>query len=169
MVYLINFFVILHYIYKAWTEKPWCSSCFDSWKRFLAISSGDTLCFSFYPISQAWALYEKGTLVHLVDATLEGDPNIDEACKYLKIALLCTQVNPKNRPSMSTVVKMLRGEAEVEEGELSKPGLLTELGHPSNKPRGSSSSTGTSSTSNTNVSHGTMTFASIYDRSNWVE
>lgn len=124
-------------------------------------------------LERAWTLYEKGTLVQLVDTLLEGDSNIDEACRYLKIGLVCTQVMPKTRPTMSTVVKMLKGELDVDEEKLSKPGLLTELmglRSSSNEPHGSSSSgSGTQDKSytfqTTNMSHGTMTFGSIYDRS----
>lgn len=128
-------------------------------------------CFLTSPIFQAWNLYEKGMLFELVDASLEG--NIDEACKYLKIGLICTQVMPKERPAMSVVVKMLRGEIDVDEEKLTKPGLVTELlglTSSSYEPHESSSGSGTQDKSSllqtTNVSHGTMTFSSIYDRSN---
>ncbi|XP_057795952.1 cold-responsive protein kinase 1-like isoform X2 [Salvia miltiorrhiza] len=125
-------------------------------------------------LQMAWNLYEKGALFQLADASLEGDSNIDEACKYLKIGLLCTQVMPKTRPAMSVVVKMLEGEIDVDEEKLTKPGLVTELDLTSSsyEPRGSSIGSGTQDnsypfeTTNTNVSHGTMTFGSIYDRSN---
>lgn len=116
-------------------------------------------------LEMTWTLYEKGMLVELVDESVAGDSNVDEACKYMKIGLLCTQVMPKARPTMSTVVKMLKGEIDVDEGKLSKPGLLTELmglQSSSNEPHGSSSG---SSLQTTNMSHGTMTFSSIYDRS----
>ncbi|KAH6795747.1 hypothetical protein C2S51_036733 [Perilla frutescens var. frutescens] len=116
-------------------------------------------------LEMAWTLYEKGKLVKLVDESLDGDSNVDEVCKYLKIGLLCTQVLPKTRPAMSTVVKMLKGEVDVDEGKLLKPGLLTELmglRSSSNEPQGSLLG---SSLQTTNMSHGTISFSSIYDRS----
>ncbi|KAL1563768.1 Cold-responsive protein kinase 1 [Salvia divinorum] len=124
-------------------------------------------------LEMAWALYEKGLLFELVDSSVEGGSNIDEACKYLKIGLLCTQVMPKTRPAMSVVAKMLKGEIDVDDEKLTKPALVTQmlaLTSSSYEPHGSSSGWGTQDESSplqvTNVSHGTMTFSSIYDRSN---
>ncbi|KAI9185069.1 hypothetical protein LWI28_003858 [Acer negundo] len=129
-----------------------------------------------YLLERAWELYESGDLVRLVDPSLNEDYNIEEAHRYLKIALLCTQDMPKLRPSMSTVVKMLTGEKDVNEEKISKPGLLSELlglkvdksrkksdvikYTDSSKPDHSSSSSG-----NMYNSHATMTFTSINDRS----
>lgn len=80
-------------------------------------------------LEMAWRLYEKGKLVDLVDASLEveGEFNATEACRYLKIGLLCTQDFPKDRPTMSNVAKMLKGEMNVDEMKISKPGMLKEL------------------------------------------
>lgn len=77
----------------------------------------------------AWRLYGKGKLVDLVDTSLEveGEFNATEACRYLKIGLLCTQDFPKDRPTMSTVAKMLKGDMNVDEMKISKPGMLKEL------------------------------------------
>ncbi|TXG66777.1 hypothetical protein EZV62_008052 [Acer yangbiense] len=125
-----------------------------------------------YLLERAWELYERGDLVGLVDASLNEDYNVEEAHRYLKIALLCTQDMPKLRPSMSTVVKMLTGEIDVNEEKISKPGLLSELlglkvkksdvikYTDSSKPDHSSSSSG-----NMYDSYATMTFTSIDDRS----
>lgn len=124
---------------------------------------------------QAWSLYEKGKLAQLVDEALDGDSNTDEACRYMKIGLLCTQDLPKNRPTMSMVAKMLKGEIDWDEEKMSKPGLLTELmtlQSSSNEPHASSSGSRiqdkSSSSQSTNMTYATMTFSSIYDRSNWV-
>ncbi|KAL5738204.1 hypothetical protein ACOSP7_030965 [Xanthoceras sorbifolium] len=134
-----------------------------------------------YLLERAWQLYERGDLVRLVDTSLNEDYNVEEAHRYLKIALLCTQDMPKLRPSMSTVVKMLTGEIDITEEKILKPGLLSELlglkvdngkkkddvstsytaSAGSSKPDNSSSSSG-----NTYTSYATMTFNSIYDRSN---
>lgn len=134
-----------------------------------------------YLLEWAWELHRRGELVRLVDESLAGDFDVEEACRFLKIGLLCTQNMPKIRPSMSTVVKMLMGERDVEE-KILEPGLLSELmglrpGVQKDKLEVENSSyirsTGTgkvdhssSSSGNMMTSHATMTFTSIYDRSN---
>ena len=74
---------------------------------------------------------------------------------------------------MSEVAKMLKGEIDVDDENITKPALVTQLlglTSSSYEPHGSSSGWGTPDGSSplqvTNVSHGTMTFSSIYDRSN---
>lgn len=106
----------------------------------------------------------------LVDSSLKGHFNVDQASKYIQIAFLCTQDTPKIRPSMSTVVKMLTGEMDVDEKNISSPGLLSELSGKKITSHASSASlarqNGSLSSSNNNMTYGTMTFTSIYDRSN---
>lgn len=126
-----------------------------------------------YLLEWAWDLYEQRQLQQLVDKKLEGDCDVDEACKFLKIALLCTQDMPKIRPSMSEVVKMLTGEMDVvDDQKISKPGLISELmGLKGRKDSsyplsGDSKKIDDSSSGNVDESCATMTFTSIYDRSN---
>lgn len=80
-----------------------------------------------YLLERTWQLYERRELVALVDTELEGDFDAEEACRFLKIGLLCTQDTPKLRPSMSTVVKMLTGEKEVNDDMITKPGLISDF------------------------------------------
>nr|AWW16523.1 protein kinase superfamily protein [Ipomoea pes-caprae] len=125
-------------------------------------------------LERAWRLYKSGELVELVDASIEC-ANIDEACRYVKIAFLCTQAMAKSRPSMSTVLEMLTGEAEVDDSMISEPGLISELmglrvqkkeklftASINSGKEGNSSSSGNTSTGMTQA---TMTFTSIRDRS----
>lgn len=63
----------------------------------------------------------------LVDPSLNGEFDAEEACKFLKIGLLCTQDSPKLRPAMSTVVKLLKGEEQVDDSKITKPGLITDF------------------------------------------
>ncbi|KAJ8484330.1 hypothetical protein OPV22_016815 [Ensete ventricosum] len=77
-------------------------------------------------LERAWALYERGEVLSIVDTSLGDDFDAEEACKFIKIALLCTQDAPKLRPSMPAVVRMLRGESNVSM-EITKPGLITDL------------------------------------------
>ncbi|KAG2681715.1 hypothetical protein I3760_11G157100 [Carya illinoinensis] len=132
-----------------------------------------------YLLERAWELHKKGELLRLVDASLSDDFNVEEACRFLKIGLLCTQDNPKLRPSMSTVVRMLLGEMNLIDEEISKPGLLAQF--MDSKDRGQeddakmknasyTASSGlekpdtSSSYGNVTSSVATMTFNSIYDR-----
>ncbi|XP_035541414.1 cold-responsive protein kinase 1-like isoform X2 [Juglans regia] len=133
-----------------------------------------------YLLQRAWELHEKGELLRLVDASLSDDFNVEEACRFLKIGLLCTQDNPKLRPSMSTVVKMLLGEMNLIDEEISKPGLIAQFmdskdgrgqeddAKMKNTSYAESSGLGKPDTSssygNITSSVATMTFNSIYDR-----
>lgn len=116
---------------------------------------------------QAWELYQEHDIHGLVDASLEGDFSVDEASRYIKTAFLCTQDDPKSRPSMSTVVNMLKGDTDVDEMKMSKPGLLTELSRKC-KSTLNQSSTGSDEFLSLNepISFGTLTFTSIEDRNN---
>ncbi|CAI9773520.1 unnamed protein product [Fraxinus pennsylvanica] len=125
-------------------------------------------------LRRAWRLHEQGDLVHLVDTALEGDFDVDEAHKYLKIGLLCTQEKPNNRPSMSSVVRMLTGEMVVDEKTISRPGLMPQFApmesSQSNISYTSSPGSGKKdmllSSQNTTMTYATMSYTSIYDRSN---
>ncbi|XP_062090463.1 cold-responsive protein kinase 1 [Humulus lupulus] len=80
-----------------------------------------------YLLERTWHFYERKELIGLVDTAMNGDFDAEEACRFLKIGLLCTQDAPKLRPSMSTVVKMLTGEIEVYDSRITKPGLITDF------------------------------------------
>ncbi|OAY28896.1 cold-responsive protein kinase 1 [Manihot esculenta] len=80
-----------------------------------------------YLLERTWDLYERRELVGLVDTSLDGDFDAEEACRFLKIGLLCTQDAPKLRPSMSTVVKLLTGEKDLDDSKITKPGLITDF------------------------------------------
>ncbi|KAJ6966821.1 cold-responsive protein kinase 1-like [Populus alba x Populus x berolinensis] len=134
-----------------------------------------------YLLERTWELYERRELVSLVDASLNGDFNADEACKFLKIGLLCTQDDPNLRPSMSTVVKMLSGRKNVDERKITKPGLISDfmdlkVRAPSSKTKASASTSfnvsslsdnqDTSILTSENSSSVTMTaFTELYNRS----
>ncbi|XP_022749326.1 cold-responsive protein kinase 1-like [Durio zibethinus] len=126
-----------------------------------------------YLLERVWDLYERGQLVELIDTSLNGEHNDEEAQKFLKIGLLCTQDMPKLRPSMSEVVKMLMGEEAVDDRDISRPGLLSEFTSlRGQKDKHDMTSEGTSkevnspSSESISTSYAAMTFNSIYDRSN---
>ncbi|KAK1279646.1 putative LRR receptor-like serine/threonine-protein kinase [Acorus gramineus] len=76
---------------------------------------------------QTWSLHERKELVLLVDTSLNGDFDAEEACRFLKIGLLCTQDSPKLRPSMSTILRLLTGEKTIDDQNITKPGLISDF------------------------------------------
>lgn len=76
---------------------------------------------------QTWALYEQGHLEKIVDALLGDDLDIQEATRFLKVALLCTQDATKLRPSMSTVLKLLTGEKSIASEKITKPAVISDF------------------------------------------
>ncbi|XP_057996777.1 probable LRR receptor-like serine/threonine-protein kinase RFK1 isoform X2 [Hevea brasiliensis] len=58
-------------------------------------------------------LQQSGNLMQLVDETLKSEFSQEEAETMVKVALLCTNASPTNRPTMSEVVNMLEGRMAV--------------------------------------------------------
>lgn len=129
---------------------------------------------------QTWDLYERAELVGLVDESLDGDFDAEEACRFLKIGLLCTQDTPKLRPSMSSVVKMLIGELDVDSRVITKPGLISDFmdlkirsdpkptfdaKNISDNMSSGSDNPDNSTMSSDATTHATVTFTAVYDRS----
>lgn len=73
---------------------------------------------------QAWHCHENKRDLDLVDKKL-SEFNEEEVRRVIGVALLCSQTSPVIRPSMSRVVAMLCGDAEIPL-VTSKPGYLTE-------------------------------------------
>ncbi|KAF9609467.1 hypothetical protein IFM89_016466 [Coptis chinensis] len=134
-----------------------------------------------YLLERTWGLHERRELVLLVDTSLDGQFDAEEACRFLRIGLLCTQDMPKLRPSMSNVVKMLTGQMTVEDKQITKPGLISDFmdlkirGDQQEKPYASNNTSYTISSGSDKVdttrstmentsSSATMTFTAIADR-----
>uniref|UniRef100_A0A0D9WEG8 non-specific serine/threonine protein kinase n=1 Tax=Leersia perrieri TaxID=77586 RepID=A0A0D9WEG8_9ORYZ len=77
-----------------------------------------------YLLEWAWGMYEMGQTLQVVDPSLE-EFDEDEAFRVIRIALLCTQGSPHQRPSMSKVVAMLSGDVDVAD-VFTKPSYVTE-------------------------------------------
>ncbi|XP_073280171.1 cold-responsive protein kinase 1-like isoform X1 [Primulina huaijiensis] len=77
-------------------------------------------------LQRAWKLYQRRELTTLVDVLLNDQFHEEQACRFLKIGLICTQENPDLRPVMSNVVCMLTGEKNIDDIKIEKPGLITE-------------------------------------------
>lgn len=109
---------------------------------------------------------------------MNGEFDAEQACRFLKIGLLCTQDSPKLRPSMSTVVKMLSGEIDIDDNKITKPGLISDFmdlkvrnsPNPKRESKYNYASSGSDTMDNTTStsavsSQATMTFTSAYERS----
>ncbi|CAL5201066.1 unnamed protein product [Lathyrus oleraceus] len=70
---------------------------------------------AFYLLDWAHLMKEKGDLMELVDRRLGSNLNKKEAMVVINVALLCTNVTSNLRPSMSSVVSMLKGRSAVPE------------------------------------------------------
>ncbi|XP_066312658.1 receptor-like serine/threonine-protein kinase SD1-8 [Miscanthus floridulus] len=59
----------------------------------------------------AWMMWKEGRSVDLVDKVMDGSGvNYREVLRCIQVALLCVEVQPRNRPLMSSVVMMLASE-----------------------------------------------------------
>ena len=61
-------------------------------------------------LSQAWKLWTGNKMLDLMDKTLRDTCIEDQFVKCINIGLLCVQYDPSDRPTMSTVIKMLDSE-----------------------------------------------------------
>ncbi|KAJ3698563.1 hypothetical protein LUZ61_002268 [Rhynchospora tenuis] len=78
-------------------------------------------------LERTWALYEQGNLEKIIDAFLGDDLDVQEATRFLKVALLCTQDATRLRPSMSTVLKLLTGEKSIGTEKITKPAVISDF------------------------------------------
>lgn len=63
----------------------------------------------------------------LVDSELKRDFSEEEALRFLKVGLLCVQEVTRRRPAMSAALKMMSNEMDIENVEVSQPGLVADL------------------------------------------
>ncbi|CAA6668769.1 unnamed protein product [Spirodela intermedia] len=62
-------------------------------------------------LGYAWSLWKEGKGLELVDSLLGSPIHLAEVDRCIKIALLCVQDRPEDRPEMATVVLMLGGDS----------------------------------------------------------
>ncbi|XP_047319736.1 probable LRR receptor-like serine/threonine-protein kinase At1g53430 [Impatiens glandulifera] len=67
-----------------------------------------------YLLDWAFVLQEQGNLLDLVDPSLGPNYPKKEVMVMLNIALLCSNFSPTLRPTMTSVVKMLKGESPIQ-------------------------------------------------------
>ncbi|KAJ4815992.1 Leucine-rich repeat transmembrane protein kinase [Rhynchospora pubera] len=78
-------------------------------------------------LERTWALYEQENLEKIIDAFLGDDLDVEEATRFLKVALLCTQDATRLRPSMSTVLKLLTGKKSMGTEKITKPAVISDF------------------------------------------
>uniref|UniRef100_A0A1J3EX37 Cysteine-rich receptor-like protein kinase 10 n=1 Tax=Noccaea caerulescens TaxID=107243 RepID=A0A1J3EX37_NOCCA len=78
-------------------------------------------------LSYAWKLYQEGKILELVDQSLAGAYNRDEAATCFIIGLLCCQQITSNRPYMNTIHQMLSSDS-FDLPRPGRPGLQGRIG-----------------------------------------
>lgn len=68
----------------------------------------------------------------LVDSDILGEYDKNEVEQLIQIALLCTRVNPMERPTMTAVVLMLEGEGLAEKWEEWQQEEMSQISNPPN-------------------------------------
>ncbi|XP_058759647.1 G-type lectin S-receptor-like serine/threonine-protein kinase At2g19130 [Vicia villosa] len=68
---------------------------------------------SFFPTLAANMLHQGGNVISLLDSRLEGDGDVEEITRVIKVASWCVQDDETHRPSMSQVVQILEGVLDV--------------------------------------------------------
>ncbi|GAB2213786.1 hypothetical protein Droror1_Dr00018101 [Drosera rotundifolia] len=59
-------------------------------------------------IGHAWELWRKGEALELVDEVLKDSFSKEEVLRCINVALLCVQPRPDDRPTMSTILRILQ-------------------------------------------------------------
>jgi len=72
---------------------------------------------------QVWKLFTEGKCSEIVDAAITESVHLFEALRTIHVGLLCVQLNPEDRPNMSSVVMMLTSESALPQPNL--PGFFT--------------------------------------------
>ncbi|GJN01735.1 hypothetical protein PR202_ga19022 [Eleusine coracana subsp. coracana] len=78
-------------------------------------------------LERTWVLYEEGRLDEIIDIDVGDDLDIEEACRFLKIGLLCTQDAMARRPNMTNVARMLTGERRVSIAKITRPAMIADF------------------------------------------
>ena len=69
-----------------------------------------------------WRLWKEGNLGELIDNCLRDSCILSEVLRCIQIGLLCLQHHPDDRPTIASVVVMLRSENTLPQPK--EPGLL---------------------------------------------
>ncbi|KAK8685479.1 hypothetical protein V6N13_041480 [Hibiscus sabdariffa] len=80
-----------------------------------------------YLVQKAWELYRANSILQLVDPIVGMNYPKEEAIRFIKVGLLCVQERARLRPEMSTALKMLTNDVDIEGVQISQPGLVADL------------------------------------------
>ncbi|KAK9075911.1 hypothetical protein SSX86_004241 [Deinandra increscens subsp. villosa] len=75
-------------------------------------------------IGHAWKMYNEDKSMELFDSTLHEPNNPSEVLRSIEVGLICVQQSPEDRPEMSSVVRMLGNEFELQKPK--QPAFFTE-------------------------------------------
>ncbi|CAO2176209.1 unnamed protein product [Urochloa humidicola] len=95
-------------------------------------------------LERIWTYYEQGKLEEIIDIDIGDDLDVEEACQFLKVGLLCTQDVMKLRPNMTNVIDMLTREKGVSMDKVTKPVVIGDLdlnGNSDQRPNDADSTT----------------------------
>ncbi|CAD6342446.1 unnamed protein product [Miscanthus lutarioriparius] len=93
-------------------------------------------------VDTTWRSYEQGNLEEIIDINIGEDLDVEEACRFLKVGLLCTQDMIRRRPNMSNIVKMLTGETAVSVDKVTRAAMISDYHKlKPHRPAGAQSST----------------------------
>ncbi|XP_021295854.1 putative serine/threonine-protein kinase isoform X1 [Herrania umbratica] len=82
----------------------------------------------FFLVEKAWEMYKSNQLLQLVDPVLKGSISSgQEVVHFLKVGLLCVQEKCGLRPYMSKAFKMMCDGIDMDDLQISKPGLITSI------------------------------------------
>ncbi|XP_042436012.1 receptor-like serine/threonine-protein kinase SD1-8 [Zingiber officinale] len=79
-------------------------------------------------LSHIWSLWKEGKVMELVTQSIDHSLSGTEVLRCIKIALLCVQERPGDRPTMHSILKMLDNDNALEI-EPSQPGFVDFRGH----------------------------------------
>ncbi|KAI4321303.1 hypothetical protein MLD38_034703 [Melastoma candidum] len=100
----------------------------------------------------AYKMYKKGKTLEIIDPLVASTAIPEQAVMCIQIGLLCTQIDPQLRPSMSRVVLLLSKKPVVLDEQITRPGIPGRMKYQTrHRPHSSSSSDSTSSTTRTNT------------------
>ncbi|KAI4321306.1 hypothetical protein MLD38_034705 [Melastoma candidum] len=100
----------------------------------------------------AYKMYKKGKTLEIIDPLVASTAIPEQAVLCIQIGLLCTQIDPQLRPSMSRVVLLLSKKPVVLDEQITRPGIPGRMKYQTrHRPHSSSSSDSTSSTTRTNT------------------
>ncbi|PON63068.1 Serine/threonine protein kinase [Trema orientale] len=84
-----------------------------------------------YLVEKAWEMYKNDKLRNLVQVNSNNSTRNfleeEEAVRFLKIGLLCVQENSRLRPIMSMAIRMMNKEIDIDDVEVSPPGLINNI------------------------------------------